>query len=139
MSNQRAESIRLGQWSVYQAIMSDGGKGIPAEYTARAPGEGAGARKRPGLPVTVWYAAVATVLAASRREAGLSQEDLALRLGWHRTRIAKVESGVRRVDVPEFIAISNALNIPPPQLLARVLNWLVSSAVGGEGVQPRTW
>lgn len=119
--------------------MSDGGKGSRAEPTARALGESAAPRSRRGLPVTVWHAAVATVLAASRREAGLSQEDLALRLGWHRTRIARVESGVRRVDVPEFIAISNALNIPPPQLLARVLNWLVSSAAGGGVVQPRTW
>ncbi len=116
--------------------MSDGDKGSPGEHAACSPGECATSRKLPG---TVWRAAVATVLAASRREAGLSQDDLALRLGWHRTRIAKVESGVRRVDVAEFIAIANALNIPPPQLLARVLNWLVSSTAGGGVGLPRTW
>jgi transcriptional regulator with XRE-family HTH domain len=53
----------------------------------------------------------------------MTQEDLALRLGWHRTRIAKIESGERRIDVPEFINIANALNIAPETLLARVLRW----------------
>jgi DNA-binding XRE family transcriptional regulator len=119
--------------------MSDGGRGSPGEHAAGSPGERGASRKRPGLTATVWHAAVATVLAACRREAGLSQDDLALRLGWHRTRIAKIESGGRRVDVPEFIAVANALNIPPPQLLARVLNWLVSSAVVGGVGRPRLW
>jgi transcriptional regulator with XRE-family HTH domain len=70
-----------------------------------------------------WHRAVVTVLAASRRDANMTQEDLALRLGWHRTRIAKIESGERRIDVPEFINIANALNISPESLLARVLRW----------------
>ena len=70
-----------------------------------------------------WHRAVVTVLAASRRDANMTQEDLALRLGWHRTRIAKIESGERRIDVPEFINIANALNIAPETLLARVLRW----------------
>ncbi len=70
-----------------------------------------------------WHRAVVTVLAASRRDANMTQEDLALRLGWHRTRIGKIESGERRIDVPEFINIANALNIAPETLLARVLRW----------------
>lgn len=70
-----------------------------------------------------WHRAVVTVLAASRREANMTQEDLANRLGWQRTRIAKIESGERRIDVPEFISIANALYIPPETLLTRVLRW----------------
>jgi transcriptional regulator with XRE-family HTH domain len=46
------------------------------------------------------------------------------RLGWHRTRIAKIEAGERRIDVPEFITIANGLNIDPVTLLDRVLRWL---------------
>jgi transcriptional regulator with XRE-family HTH domain len=66
---------------------------------------------------------VATVIAASRREVGLTQEDLADALHWHRSRIAYIESGQRRVDVAEFIAIALALQLDPAQLLGRVLRW----------------
>lgn len=67
------------------------------------------------------HRAVVTVIAASRREAGLTQDQFALHLGWHRSRIARIESGERRVDVPEFIRIAEALQIEPAALLARVL------------------
>ena len=56
--------------------------------------------------------------------ANLTQEQLANRLGWHRTRIAKIEAGERRIDVPEFITVANGLNIDPVTLLVRVLRWL---------------
>ena len=71
-----------------------------------------------------WHRSVVTVIVASRHESNLTQEDLATRLGWHRSRIAKIESGERRIDVPEFITIANGLNIDPVTLLARVLRWL---------------
>lgn len=69
------------------------------------------------------HQAVVTVIAASRREAHTSQEDLANYLGWHRSKIAKIESGERRIDVPEFITIARALSLDPEQLLGRVLRW----------------
>lgn len=69
------------------------------------------------------HQAVVTVIAASRREAHVSQDDLAKRLGWHRSRIGKIESGERRVDVPEFITIARALSLNPEELLERVLRW----------------
>ncbi|MBS0420714.1 MAG: helix-turn-helix transcriptional regulator [Proteobacteria bacterium] len=53
----------------------------------------------------------------------MTQEDLANQLGWHRNRIAKIESGERRIDVPEFISIANALGIAPEALFGRVLRW----------------
>jgi transcriptional regulator with XRE-family HTH domain len=70
-----------------------------------------------------WHRAVVTVIAASRREAHMTQEDLANRLGWHRSRIARIESGERRIDVAEFITIAGALNVEPELLLGRVLRW----------------
>ena len=70
-----------------------------------------------------WHRAVVTVVAASRREANLTQEGLAADIGWHRSKISKIESGERRIDVPEFILIAQALSIVPTDLLARVLRW----------------
>ena len=70
-----------------------------------------------------WHRAVVTVIAASRREAKLTQEQFSAHIGWHRSKIAKIESGERRVDVPEFIAIAYTLKIEPTTLLARVLSW----------------
>jgi transcriptional regulator with XRE-family HTH domain len=70
-----------------------------------------------------WHRAVVTVVAASRRDAGLTQEQLADRIGWHRSRIAKIESGERRLDVAEFITIADALKMEPATLLSRVLSW----------------
>jgi DNA-binding XRE family transcriptional regulator len=82
----------------------------PPAPTSRSPGD---ARHR----------AVATVIAASRREVGMTQDRLADALHWHRSRIAQIESGQRRVDVPEFIAIALALQLDPAQLLGRVVRW----------------
>jgi transcriptional regulator with XRE-family HTH domain len=70
-----------------------------------------------------WHRATITVVAASRREANLTQEQLADRIGWHRSKIARIESGERRLDVAEFITIASALRIEPVTLLARVLCW----------------
>jgi transcriptional regulator with XRE-family HTH domain len=67
------------------------------------------------------HLAVVTVIAASRREANMRQEDLADCLDWHRSKIAKIELGKRRIDVAEFITIAQALSLDPEQLLGRVL------------------
>jgi transcriptional regulator with XRE-family HTH domain len=69
------------------------------------------------------HQAVITVIAATRREAGLTQDDLASKLRWHRSTIAKIEAGERRVDVSEFIKIAEALKIAPDLLFQRVLRW----------------
>jgi transcriptional regulator with XRE-family HTH domain len=81
------------------------------------------------------HVAVVTVLAATRREAGLTQEALARRLGWHRTRIARIESGERRIDVPEFIAIAAGLQMSALTLLARVLSWVDPRSLPTQGIQ----
>jgi len=70
-----------------------------------------------------WHRAVVTVLIASRHEAKLTQKELADRIGWHISKIAKIESYERRVDVPEFIQIAHGLQIDPVELMTRALNW----------------
>ncbi len=69
-----------------------------------------------------WHRAVVTVIAASRLEADLTQEQIAARIGWHRSKIAKIEAGERRLDVAEFITIAGALKMEPATLLSRVLS-----------------
>jgi transcriptional regulator with XRE-family HTH domain len=81
-------------------------------------------RKKPNKSLrSKWHRAVVTVITATRREANLTQEDLAQRLGWHRSTIAKIEAGERRLDVAEFISIAGALKVEPDVLFGRVLRW----------------
>ena len=61
-----------------------------------------------------------------RLAAGLSQEDLAREIGLERTKVAKIESGDRRVDALELARLSSVLGLPmshflyrPPQVLSR--------------------
>ena len=63
------------------------------------------------------------VLVATRREAGLTQAQLADRLGKPASFIAKIEIGERRVDVVEFAAIARALKLDPRKMYDRFLSW----------------
>lgn len=51
------------------------------------------------------------VLVAAREKAGLTQQQLADRLGKPQSFISKYEGGERRIDVIEFIAIADALDM----------------------------
>ena len=57
-------------------------------------------------------------LIAARLAAGLSQRELAEKLGKHQSHVSKVESGVRRLDVVEVIAWVRALELNPAALFA---------------------
>ena len=52
-----------------------------------------------------------------RKEAGLSQEELAYRSKLHRTYISSIERGERNVSVENIFAIADALKVPPGDLL----------------------
>ena len=82
------------------------------------------------MPSSLWSGrnrAVVTVLAASRREADLTQRQLADRLPqwlqWDHTTVAKVESGRRRIDLVEFMEVAKALKLDSQVLFARVAHW----------------
>jgi transcriptional regulator with XRE-family HTH domain len=72
---------------------------------------------------STWHRSVVTVIIASRHDAKLTQVQLAAKLDWHTSKISKIESYERRIDVAEFIYIANALHIDPTELLTRALNW----------------
>ena len=63
------------------------------------------------------YEAAIKVIVEARKEAGLSQRDLAERLGKPRSFVSKIENRERRLDIVEFIAISRALALDPSSLL----------------------
>lgn len=67
---------------------------------------------RPGL-----HARVVAFLVAARRAQGLTQADLARRLGRSTNFVFRVEAGARHLDVAEFIAIARALEVDPYALL----------------------
>jgi transcriptional regulator with XRE-family HTH domain len=61
------------------------------------------------------------MLAAARKAAGLSQNELALRLKTSQTVIARIEIGERRIDVIEFIDLSRVLKIDPREVVAQLM------------------
>jgi len=61
-----------------------------------------------------------SILAESRKKAGLSQAQLATRLSRPQSFVSKYERGERRLDVVEFKAVAEALGLDPLQILRRL-------------------
>lgn len=59
-------------------------------------------------------------LAAARRSAGITQVELAEKLGKRQQFVSKVESGERRLDVVELVDIGNALGLDVAALVAEI-------------------
>ncbi len=62
------------------------------------------------------YARLIAALVAVRKKAGVRQQALAQKLGRPQSFVAKYEGEERRIDVVEFIAISEALGADPVKL-----------------------
>lgn len=65
--------------------------------------------------------AVALVLAQARKEQGLTQRELALRIKRPHSVIGMIESEQRQVNIPEFVALAEAIGVNPETLFRRVL------------------
>lgn len=63
------------------------------------------------------------VLVATRREKGLTQQQLANRLKRSQSLVAQVEIGQRRLDVPELFDFADALSIDVRVLIDRIARW----------------
>jgi transcriptional regulator with XRE-family HTH domain len=73
------------------------------------------------MPKTIHRTEYVTLMATLRqqREAlGMSQSELARRLGWTQQKLSYVENGARRLDVLEYLE------------LARELKWSPAKAIG---------
>lgn len=66
------------------------------------------------------YQALRTILREARLKTGVTQQQLAERLGKPQSYVAKVEGGERRIDVIEFIAFARAIGADPARLFASV-------------------
>lgn len=64
--------------------------------------------------------ALCAALAERRLAAGLTQLEVAKRLGRYQSYIAHVESGQRRIDVVEFLALAEAIGFNPTNLIKRL-------------------
>ena len=66
------------------------------------------------------YRSIIETVIRARKELGVSQRELARRLGKHPSFTNKSENLERRLDVLEFIAIAEALGMEASALLARI-------------------
>jgi transcriptional regulator with XRE-family HTH domain len=64
------------------------------------------------------HKALIALLIAKREAAGLTQADLASRLGEYQSFVARLESGQRRIDVVEFLDLAEALGFDPAKALS---------------------
>jgi transcriptional regulator with XRE-family HTH domain len=65
-------------------------------------------------------------LVQARREAGLTQRDLAARTGKHQSFIAKIERCERNLSLLEFVGLAAAIGVRPDVLLRRITEDLPS-------------
>ena len=64
--------------------------------------------------------ALCQALVDARIKAGLGQAELATKLRCHKSLIARLESGQRRVDVVELVVLARAIGFDPFKVLAIV-------------------
>lgn len=66
------------------------------------------------------YKGFRLLLIEARNSAGLTQIDLARKLGRPQSFVSKYERGERRLDVIEFLEVAYALGIDPPQFIRKL-------------------
>jgi transcriptional regulator with XRE-family HTH domain len=66
------------------------------------------------------HEALIALLVEKRREAGLTQAQVAKRLKRYQSYVATVESGQRRIDVVEFLDIADAIGFDPRDAIKRL-------------------
>jgi transcriptional regulator with XRE-family HTH domain len=79
------------------------------------------------MPKSVFTEAYATFLAelvAIRKRAGVSQVELARRLGATQQFVSRAERGDRRLDVVEYYAIVRALELEPREVFVALIDKL---------------
>ncbi len=60
------------------------------------------------------------ILIEKREGAGMTQTELAGKLGEYQSFVARLESGQRRIDVVEFIQLSEILQFNPAAVISRL-------------------
>jgi len=68
------------------------------------------------------HAKLVRILIDKREAAGVTQTELAGRLGEYQSFVARLESGQRRIDVVELVEIGNALGVDPTSIVKELLD-----------------
>ncbi len=82
------------------------------------------------MPKTIFggeHRHLVAVLVEARQTSGLTQAELAARVGKDQSFVSIIERGQRRVDVLEFVALARAMDAEPTQLFERVTRRLSSA------------
>ncbi|HWN11965.1 MAG TPA: helix-turn-helix transcriptional regulator [Pyrinomonadaceae bacterium] len=66
------------------------------------------------------YARFLQLLVQVRKNAGITQEEVAARLGRHQSFVSKYENGERRVDLIEFLDIAEAIGFEPVSFMRKI-------------------
>ncbi len=67
------------------------------------------------------YQLLLQLLVTARKKSGITQQQLAKKLGKNQSYISKYENAERRLDIIEVIAISKAINFNPVELMNDIL------------------
>ena len=67
------------------------------------------------------YQQLLQLLVTARKKSGITQQQLAKKLGKNQSYISKYENAERRLDIIEVIAISKAINFNPVELMNDIL------------------
>ena len=67
------------------------------------------------------YADFLSLLIGARRDAGLTQAEIANRLGRPQSYVSKYENGERRLDVIEFLEVAAAVEKDPIRIIRKLL------------------
>lgn len=82
------------------------------------------------MPKTIFggeHRHLVAVLVEARQASGLTQAELAARVGKDQSFVSIIERGQRRVDVLEFVALARAMNADPTQLFEMVTRRLAKA------------
>lgn len=66
------------------------------------------------------YERFRVLITEARKSAGLTQVELAARLKQHQSYVSKYESGVRRLDVVEYVQVAKAVGFDPAELIRKL-------------------
>ena len=52
-----------------------------------------------------------------RQAHGMSQREFAAKIGYRQSFLSKIELGLRRLDIVEFVVLARAMEVPPAEML----------------------
>jgi len=65
---------------------------------------------------------LAEIISEERQRAGMHQSAVAKKLGRHQPFIANIESGQRRIDITEFLMLSQIIGFDPHEALQKIID-----------------